>query len=315
MTAVAGESRLRSIASSLIANCTDTGHDALSLLHVLASGFPVRPQFPPRGSQRLLILGSGPSLGNSLRAVPADRLRGVDLLCVNDFYKEPSFGELRPAMLAIADPAYWDDRCLEEYGGPLVSALATIDWKLKLLLPARARGTRLHAALQERALDFALFPTASTRGHAWLESALFSAQLGMPRPQNVLVAAVALGMWAGYRELAVVGADHSWHQEIDIDDANTLFASARHNYSASVHPQPFLKPAGMWKYREGRPLARSDVFSMREILLAWAAMHDSYERLARLAQRRGIRVFNCSTLSFIDAFERRALADFIGAEP
>jgi hypothetical protein len=237
----------------------------------------------------------------------------VDVLCVNEFYKEQSFRFLRPRLLAIADPAYWDDRCYGEYGGPLVAALADVDWECTLLLPKRARGTQLHRGLAQRSVKFEWFSTASVRGFAWFERALFGAKLGMPRAQNVLVAAIALGMWAGYRRIAILGADHTWHQEIDVDDDNLLLTSARHNYSATVNRKPFLKPHGIWKFREGKPLTRADVFSVREILLAWAAMHDSYERLAAIASRRGVHVVNSSTVSFIDAFERRPLREVLAA--
>jgi hypothetical protein len=301
----------RALAGSLGDALSNAGHGLVSLLRVVAAVRLSRPRFPAPRTQRLLILGSGPSLNRSLGTADVERIRDLDLMCVNDFYKEESFAILRPPMLTIADPAYWDERCFDEYGGPLVAALRRVDWRLNLLLPERARGTRLYQSLREHHIDFTGFSTATVRGPDWLESALFEARLGMPRPQNVLVAAIALGIWAGYREIAVIGADHSWHQEIDVDDTNVVMASARHSYSSQVRPKPFLKPAGVWKYRDDQPLARSDVFTMKEILLAWAAMHDSYERLARLASRRAIRIYNCSAISFIDAFDRVDLGAFL----
>jgi hypothetical protein len=286
-------------------------YSAASMARIAAFGAPARPRFPERRGDKLLIMGSGPSLRESLRNLAPDSLRDVDLLCVNDFYKEQDFALLRPRLFVIADPAYWDDRCFGEYGGPLIAALAKIDWEFTLLVPKRARATHLHRALVQHRVNFEWFTTAAVRGFGWLESALFGAKLGMPRPQNVLVAAIALGLWAGYRDIAVIGADHSWHQEIDVDDDNMLLTSARHNYTSAVTRKPFLKPHGIWKFREGRQLTRTDVFSMREILLAWAAMHDSYERLVALAARRDVHIFNSSAVSFIDAFERRPLADFL----
>lgn len=304
-------SGLRRALESARAFGLDTSRSLYSLMRVAAAGAPVRPQFPLRRGSRVLILGSGPSLKVSLTELPRDRAPGLELLCVNDFYKEECFAELRPAMLAIADPAYWDDRCFDEYAGPLVAALTNLDWALTLFLPARARGTRLHRALLTHGVKFSLYSTAPVRGYAWLEAALFARKLGMPRPQNVLVAAIALALWAGFDEVALVGADHSWHQEIEVDTENFLRVASRHNYRIGTESKPFLKPGGIWKFRDGEPLAREDVFTMREIMSAWAAVHESYERLALLARHNGARIFNCSAMSFIDAFERRSLGSFL----
>jgi hypothetical protein len=300
---------------SALSTATDLGartvDSLVTLARLAAAGIPARPAKAPRKGSRLLVLGSGPSLARSLAEVGSEELRELDLLCVNDFYKEASFATLKPGMLVIADPAYWDELCFDEYGGPISVALERVDWPLLLFVPARARGTRLHRALMERSINFTFFPTTAVRGYRLFESWLFAARIGMPRPQNVLVAAIAIGMWAGFTEIGIIGADHSWHQEISVDVDNLLLASARHNYSTAVQRRPFVKPQGVWKLREGQPLARADVFTMREILNAWAMMHDSYERLSQLAARRKVHVVNCSAMSFIDAFERTALIDFV----
>jgi hypothetical protein len=311
MPVVNANSGFRRAFESVGAFGLNTARSLYSLMRIATAGLPVRPRFPTRGGSRVLILGSGPSLQASLRELPRERTPGLELLCVNDFYKEECFAELRPGMLAIADPAYWDDRCFDEYAGPLVAALANLDWPLTLFLPARARGTRLHRCLITRAVTFSLYSTAPVGGYGWLEASLFAAKLGMPRPQNVLVAAIALALWAGFEEIALVGADHSWHQEIEVDTENFLHVSSRHSYRTGTENKPFLKPGGIWKFRDGEPLAREDVFTMREIMTAWAAVHESYERLALLAQHRGAHIFNCSAMSFIDAFERRSLGNFL----
>ena len=48
----------------------------------------------------------------------------------------------------------------------------------------------------------------------------FSKGLAMPRPHNVLIPSIMNLAYLGYKELYIVGADHSWLSEITVNENN-----------------------------------------------------------------------------------------------
>lgn len=260
-----------------------------------------------------LILCSGPSLKASLSELRQLRRDAVSFVSVNDFYKNESFFELRPALHVIADPVYWEDLSFDEFAAPLARALGGLDWQLRLCLPYAARGTRLHNELDRCGISYGFFPATSVTSFDFMEALVFRAGLGMPTVQNVLVAALAISIWEGHRKIGVVGADHSWHEEIVMASDNILRVRTSHSYAISSNDVPFAKPSSMWKLRQKLNLERDDVFSIKEIFLAWARVHWSYESLARLSRPLQVTILNCSARSFIDAFQRSSLEEFLKA--
>jgi hypothetical protein len=265
----------------------------------------------PIASGSLLILASGPSLKASLPSLRAAS-HGLQFLSVNDFYKEDSFVELKPRWHVIADPLYWDPSGFEAFGAPLIENLRRCTWPVTLFVPNRVVGTGFADLLARSGIAHVLFRNTPVAGYRWLVDLLFHLRLGMPKAQNVLVAAIGIAMWLHFTKIGFVGADHSWHEEIFVDDDNVLCTLASHSYGESVTAKPFLKPAGMGRFLTGKPLDRADVFSMREILQAWATVHRSYETLQALAVTRRVGVYNCSAKSYVDAFPRQKLESFLG---
>lgn len=292
------------------ANILLTGSSLLRLL--LAWQQPDR--IPPATSTKLLILGTGPSLMASLEGVALRNADNLAIMSVNDYPLDGSFEVARPRYHVIADPAYWDNDSHKLHAAPLISALTAAAWPITLFLPTRARGSRLHKELIAAKRDICFYSPTSVMGFPLFEFTFFKLHVGMPKPQNVLVAAIAIALWMGVREVCLVGADHDWHREIFVDDHNALMTIPRHSYQAEDASVPFLKPTGVRRSLLGQQLRAGDIFTMREIFLAWAAVHDSYERLNRIAKRMHAKIINASARSFIDAFERRPLQAFL-AEP
>ena len=137
----------------------------------------------------------------------------------------------------------------------------------------------------------------------------------MPRPQNVLVSALAVGLWLGFREIGLTGADHNWHTELELGADNVLYVEQAHSYDAHIRRLPFLKPEGRSKELAGEPVTRADMFSIREIFLAWSVLHSSYEKIDRIARRHVASIRNCSASTFIDAFDRMDLSQFLSGKP
>jgi hypothetical protein len=309
------QQRLESLKRATLAHASRIAREVwfslVSTARIIAELSLYRPRMPTLQRRKLIILGAGPSLTQSLDEVELDRLRDFEFMSVNNYYKASSFRELRPGFHVVADPTYWDDSSYGEYTAPLVAALLSADWDIRLFLPLRSRHSRLHRALIESKIRFTFYRTTPIRGFPLLEYFAFKLMFGMPRAQNVLIAALSIGLWLDFDTICLIGADHSWHQEIELSPANILMVRQLHSYDGAVERRPFLKPSGVVKALSKQEVSRHDVFTVKEIFLAWAAMHESYEQLSKIAERKGAKIFNSSALTFIDAFDRLAFADFV----
>jgi hypothetical protein len=301
----------RATAAATAGGVSDLASSVATILRIGLDPIPVRRIPAAEAGRKLLILAPGPSLAGSLQSVSAQTLQQLTLMTVNDSFRDRLFLELRPSLHAIADPAYWYSDSFADHGAPLVQALSKCDWPITLFLPSRARRSVLADALAAASVRLVHYPATAVRGFAWLEYAAFAIQLGMPRAQNVLVAALAIGLWMDFKSIAIVGADHSWHESLTVGADNILRIQQSHSYDEDTTASPFWKPEALSKASRNEPAKSGDVFTMKEIFSAWASVHDSYSRIGRLAKRRGGRIVNCSSVSFIDQFDRVPLADFV----
>jgi hypothetical protein len=119
--------------------------------------------------------------------------------------------------------------------------------------------------------------------------------LGMPRPHNVLVPTLFLALKMGFKNVVLFGADHSWHEEIRIDESNQLTVNHEHFYDKSKQIMPMYK-------LDGKEYYLHDVF--RKLHLAFKG----YFVLKEYADYLGSKILNASKKSYIDAFEKIKLS-------
>jgi len=98
------------------------------------------------------------------------------------------------------------------------------------------------------------------------------------------------GIRAGYDEIDIVGADHSWTRTLTVGDDNRVYSVQPHYYDKDRQPDvaPF---AG----------------HIDDILESFMIAFRSYHTVRRYADHIGVRITNATPGSFIDAFERREL--------
>jgi len=123
--------------------------------------------------------------------------------------------------------------------------------------------------------------------------------MAMPQSQNVLVACIFLAVNMGFKEVDVIGADHTWHEQLHVDENNVVHLKQIHFYDdqQQVKYVPLKKGAHI-----------EETFRMDEILNTWAKVFFGYLALDRYARSRGCVIYNASELSFVDAFQRRKLS-------
>lgn len=243
----------------------------------------------------VIIMANGPSLNETI-AESADILKANDTLSVNFAPTAPVFRELKPRFHVMADPLFF---CADkpENVRNLYRSLAEVDWPLTLFVPYGDASKIPAEVTGNPNITVAKFNFVGAEGFAWLENFLYSRRLAMPRPRNVLVPALMCAIWSGYREICIVGADHSWMQTISVDDDNNVISVQPHFYKDDSKEQKRIDSA----YRNYR---------LHDIVYSFSVAFRSYHTVERYARKKGIRVYNCTPSSFIDAFRRSSLTRF-----
>ncbi len=247
-----------------------------------------RPFRAPEGVEGpLIVMGNGPSLADTIRD-DMDALRRYPAMAVNFAANTPEFQQLKPRYYILADPHFFNPA-----GDPNVERLwlnlRGADWTLTLLVPAKATVPEMPANVQ-----VARFNPVGVEGFAWVEDWAYSAGRGMPRPRNVLIPAIMCGIRLGYKEIYVVGADHSWMRTLSVDSDNRVVSVQPHFYKDNTSEAERV----------------TSVYSglrLHQVVQSFYVAFRAYHRIAAHAARHGIHIYNATPVSMIDAFPRRHL--------
>ena len=135
------------------------------------------------------------------------------------------------------------------------------------------------------------FNFIAAEGFPWFENLAFSHRRAMPRPRNVLIPSIMIGLWLGYTEIRLLGADHSWLKTISVDDNNRVVSIQPHFYKEDSREQQRIRTAYL-------------SLPLHQVLESFHIAFRSYHRIRSFADRQGVHILNCTPDSFIDAFDR-----------
>lgn len=248
----------------------------------------------------LLILGNGPSLNDSLKNHP-EEIKGKELMAVNQFAFSEQYEILRPSKYVLLDIGFFIDDTIprvKEASEKLTRILIQkTEWPVTMFFPREGKGSAIHKGLleSERAFDFVFFNRTNVEGLRSFRHWAYRHNLGMPKPQNVLVGCIMLALVMRYSRIEIYGADHSWLENIRIDNENRLVSIEKHFYDKSTKGKATLK-----EHPETLSRAR-----LHDYLYDLARTFSSYHLIRDFADSLNIRIINASEESYIDAFERR----------
>ena len=271
---------------------------------LLRSGHP-SASGSPEGHRRIIVMGNGPSLRQMI-AERRETLMSADRMAVNFAANAPEYFELRPQYYILADPHFFAGAESDPNVARLWERLAQTDWEMTLFVPCR-RGLvkagggkmavrRLEDLLRRlpENLTVKRFNLTPAEGGGWLTDRLVGAGLAMPRPRNVLIPAIMMALREGYREVVLVGADHTWSRTLSVDDRNRVLSEQPHFYKDN-------------EKELDRVAAEYAGYHLHDILGSLTIAFRSYFDVRRHAERLGARIVNATPGSFIGAFERISL--------
>lgn len=265
-----------------------------SLVKIILLSRPlIRPHRCAKGGNAIAVLANGPSLADSI-AHHADTLRRMPTVAVNFMAATPQFEQLRPDYYVLADPFFFNGQGHDNIDA-LWQSLRYCAHPMTLCVPApkAAQARRLLAGGTGK-VSVATYNYIGAQGFAWFENWAYRHRLAMPRPRNVLMPAIMCAIAASYREIYVLGADHSWLETLRVADDNTVVSVQPHFYEDSRKELDRIAV----HYRSIR---------LHQLLDSFRIAFASYHTLQRWAAHAGIAIYNSTPGSYIDALPRRPL--------
>lgn len=245
----------------------------------------------------LIIMGNGPSLRDTI-ANDGEILRNAKTLAVNFAANADSYRDIKPALYVLADPHFFKTGADGNPSDPNVARLwkniSATDWKMTVYVPCKVKISQ--STVKNSHLTIKRFNMTPGEGLNAPVHWLYRKGLAMPRPRNVLIASIMVALREGYRDIRLVGADHTWSRDLWVDDKNRVISVQKHFYqdNAKEHERVAQEYAG---------------YHLHDILNSLTIAFRSYHQIAEYCDKIGAKIINCTPGSFIDAFPRRSLTN------
>lgn len=248
--------------------------------------------------EEVVILANGPCLTKDLE-LNSDFISARKKFCVNFFAVAKEYEELKPEYYILAAPEFWlsktSDYFKQKKDELIKSLVDRTKWNLILLIPFQAKNSDFHKRVEpNKNIKFVFYNNTPVEGLNIFNRLFFKLNLGMPRPHNVLNPSIFLALNLGFKKIFIFGADHSWHEEIKVDESNKVSVNHQHFYDAGSVQMPMYK-------LEGEQYFIHDIF--RKLHFAFKG----YFVLKNYADHLNAKILNASSKSYIDAFEKIAL--------
>lgn len=250
-----------------------------------------------------LIFGNGPSLKDALNHHTEIR-QGRDLFCVNYFALSEDYTQIRPSHYVLVDPFLWLNDIPQQdiqYREELFETLASdTDWPMILFIPHEIKKSSTwpqSKLLKNSNIVPVYFNRTPIDGFQFFRHFSYRYNIGIAPPLNVLIAAIFMSIKSGYKKVYVFGADHSWHEQIIVGSDNILYAKQEHFYDKKVSLAPFDKTI------------KGEIYKIHEVFEGWSRVFNCYHLLEIYAKSLGVNVFNATSKTYIDAFQRIKIDD------
>lgn len=277
----------------LILSCT-------TFLKILLRSKLFAKQYKAADQAKCIIMGNAPSLASTIEN-NLTLLQKTPTLCVNYFPNSKYYTTVKPSYLVIVGPELWlpdmPERTIKNRTQLYNNLVEKTDWKLTIFFPYEAKKATwmIEKLAENQQISLQFFNKTPVEGLSSVNRFFYGKGWGMPRPHNVLIPSLMLTLNAGFKEIFIVGADHSWLEELTVNEKNEALLHQKHFYD-----EDSSKPNYM--YQLGRRPRR-----LYEILEKFMLTFKAYFEIETYAQSIGIKIWNATPKSFIDAFERKPL--------
>lgn len=255
-----------------------------------------------RNTDNVVVIGNGPSLTTTLNT-SLDLILKYDRIAVNHFALSPQYVIVRPNIYVLIDPNLFNEYSEYKTRDNMFNALiSNTIWSMILIVPSEMVNNKYVKNVinnnKNITVHFVNTLDLPIPENTYFEN-LDQNRLAPPS-QTVLNTALYLAIKWRYQKVFIIGADSSFLADLRIDqDTNQLCSYDTHFYNNSN------------VYADDKNMFRGDVryfpHKFHEELYCEYLAFKSYWDLKDYANYTGVKVYNASEYSWIDAFERKKL--------
>ena len=251
-------------------------------------------------NKKCYILGNGPSLNKDLLN-NRDNLEQSELIVVNFFAQSELFTQLKPKYNVLADPIFFDDDPDENIRDKVVGFFnylrGNVSWDFFLFIPYEGYNyLKSHLQSNSNIHIIRYNRVSSRKSFLWLDRIIHNNQLAIFSGMNVVNVATYLAIMIGFKEINLIGVDHSWFKNYNIGNDNSIYINDRHFYEntkENIIPVVAVN------------LKTKQVYKLHELLMCESLALETYHMIEKYAQYKKTKIYNRCSFSHIDAFERK----------
>lgn len=247
--------------------------------------------------QSVIVLGNGPSLKNDILN-NLDIFERSSLAVVNHFCHSEFFFQLKPKSYFLLDPAFFVNAdSLESVKKTFQILTKEVDWNIVFYIPNENRKSVFAQELKkikQFQVHFVNYVPAKG-GFQWVNHLLFDLNLAMPQCQNVLIYALFIIAKKGTEQIFLFGAENDWHANVKVNKENFLVLYDSHLYEEEKSATEKILYTSSDKSKKT---------TMVDLLESSVKVFKGYGVIRNYAQKKKVRIYNCSKNSLIDTFER-----------
>lgn len=241
----------------------------------------------------MFIMGNGPSL-NEIKKDIKDRSQ-VNLTAVNLSILTDDFFYYKPEVYVAVDPTMINLNNENSY--KCWSLLRDkVNWNILLVINSGYSEEIKKIVSCNPFLHLASAPfgswTPSTSFFKPFAFKLMDLGINSAPRINVCISAITASIVLGYKDIRLYGVDHSWFNNLAVDDFNRVCLKDTHFYD---NEEPVYKPF----YR-----INGKIHTMVTLMEGYVELFTAYEVIRQYADYKSIKIINKTKGSFIDAFEK-----------
>lgn len=248
---------------------------------------------------KLCLLGNGPSF--SLIEKHINEFNEFDFCAVNLSVNTDLFFTLKPKMLVMVDMIFWKQPELDKIKC-FWENIQRINWDIQIFIPYNFPSEMKNKLVKNRNITVCRYANNSWEPETKLAKALklwlYKKGVVSPNCSNVSIAAIYSAILSGYKEINLLGVEHSWMRDIRVNQNNEVILIDRHYYGNSEQ---------VWRDYDGNPIKLIDFVGSQLVTFT------SHMYLRDFAEYMHVKIINRTEDSYIDSYDKKSFQELLFA--
>lgn len=257
---------------------------------------------PDAKGKQMYILANGPSLKDFLKIYDDNQadFSDKDFFVVNDFVKDSHFKIIKPRYCAMSDPLFFIETIYSERGHKAMESIANeVEWSMILVVPRKyIHSPFLNPIKKNQNIKIIAFHSVTYAGPERIRNWFYSKGLGNGEFGTVVLNAIYTSIQCGYNEIYLYGIDHTFFDNVTVNQKNELCYRDSHFYERDSMLRPMLNHYNGINFP-------TKPFKMSEFLYEKANLFKGHEIMNKYANHVNCKVYNCTPNSLVDEYERK----------